>query len=188
MAQSKVTKAGEAMLIISLVLILTIILLLCLYLFLRRRKHNHTAKSLLPTKKTKEIRQRRRISRKALQIRQTVDILQTVDAAQEQPHPSEKNIAELPDTPLCELSVQRPTPEPTHNTEEMDIADWPLRSNWELHITRRTSSQLDGYSLEYDRSETSSQMDLEIGISWYQASHETIEPDARPYWTRRMSV
>ena len=161
------------MLILSLVIILLVVCTVCLHLFLRRRKRDRTLKDISPIQKVKERRKKKKEEAK-----------KGKGPMQPELHGREKKIAELPGTPMCEIGES----EPRHEIGESEVDHWPLRADWEAQIGNRTSSQFASNGSESDTSsQTSSHMDIEIGISWYDASEELVQPDSRQlamYWAR----
>lgn len=157
LSQPSVIKAGEAMLIISLVLIFLVCCTVAAHLYLKRQKRRKRGGK--GTKKGKK---------------------QNVHKQPELPS-QEKPIAELVGTPMCEIGDS----DPRHEMEDAEVDERYLRDDNE----RETSVQpKNGYASESGSdSEIRSEIDLEVGISWYGDSEERVEPDSRElamYWSR----
>jgi hypothetical protein len=157
--QPTVLKAGEAMLIISLVLIFLVCCTVCLHLYLRRRKRQRGGGVKKDKKKKKG-----------------------KGEAQPEIATQEKNdhVAELVGTPMCEIGVS----EPRHEMEDVEVDERHLQLESESGSERSSC-----HKTEVSDSESGSEVDIEAGISWYDDSDERVEPNDRAlamYWARGM--
>jgi hypothetical protein len=153
LSQPTVIKAGEAMLIISLVLIFLVCCTVSLHLYLRRRK-----------------RWRRGMKKGGKKGKQ----------GKERPEvpPQEKHVAELVGTPMCEIGES----DPRHEMEDAEVDERHLQVESEA-----SSCHKSGMEGSVSDSETTSDVDVEAGISWYDDSEERVEPGDRElaiYWAR----
>lgn len=173
--QPNVLQAGQTMLIIALTLMLLVVCAICLHLYLRRRRRRRSLKDVCPIKKVKEMKEKKRKKEKEGKKEEKPE--------QPELHSKEKHVAELPGTPLCEMGES----EPRHEMEDAEVPERHLQSDSETQIGSDTSSCCESDGSSMMDSGTASQIDLEAGISWYDASEERVEPDSRQfamYWSR----
>lgn len=174
LSQPTVIKAGESMLIISLVLIFLVACTVSVHLFLKRRKRKRRLRDACPIKKAIDKKAKKKAKAKK------------EEEGPEQPelHSHEKKLAELPATPLCEMGES----EPRHEMEDAEVPERFLRTDSDAQTDCDTSSTLKSERSSIVDSDTASQIDLEAGTSWYDASEEPgPEPESRQlamYWSR----
>lgn len=160
--QPTVLKAGEAMLIISLVLIFLVCCTVCLHLYLRRRKRQRGG-----TKKDK--RKKKGKGKEEPEL-----------ATQEK----NEHVAELVGTPMCEIGVS----EPRHEMEDVEVDERHLQLESESGSERSSCHKTEASDSDSD-GESGGEVDVEAGISWYDDSDERVEPNDRAlamYWARGM--
>ncbi|CAO2652793.1 Nn.00g022040.m01.CDS01 [Neocucurbitaria sp. VM-36] len=173
--QPTVVKAGETMLIISLVLISMVACTVSLHLFLRRRKRQRKVKDRGTTRKVSDTNEKKRARGK-----------KAADDEQPELHSQEKEMAELAGTPLCEMGES----EPRHEMEGMEVTGQYAQPDSSMQPYSETSSHLKSERWSVSDGETARQLDADAGISWYDAAEERVpEPDERElamYWSRGM--